>query len=143
SGRAVLDAFSYDGLFGIRAALAGASSVLCVDQSEAALARAAANAERNGVAARVRVQRANCMSELRAMAQAEARFGLVVVDPPAFARNRREVAGAARGYVEVNRRALALVEAGGTLVSASCSYNVRPQTFVDYLAAAAHESGRD
>ncbi|HEV8114294.1 MAG TPA: class I SAM-dependent rRNA methyltransferase [Planctomycetota bacterium] len=142
-GRTVLDAFSYDGLFGIRAALAGASSVLCVDQSEAALARAAANAERNGVAARVRVHRANCMSELRAMALADERFGLVVVDPPAFARNRREVAGAARGYVEVNRRALALVEAGGMLVSASCSYNVRPQTFVDYLAAAAHEAGRD
>src|SRR5258705_3277185 len=99
-GRAVLDAFSYDGLFGIRAALAGARSVLCVDQSEAALARASANAERNGVAARVRVHRANCMSELRAMAQADERFGLVVVDPPAFARNRREIAGAQRGYVE-------------------------------------------
>jgi 23S rRNA (cytosine1962-C5)-methyltransferase len=142
-GRRVLDGFSYDGLFGVRAALAGARSVLCVDQSEAALERAVRNAERNGVADRVRVRRANCMSELRAMARVEDRFGLVVVDPPAFARNRREVAGAARGYVEVNRRAMALVEPGGTLVSASCSYNVRPQTFVEYLARAAHEAGRE
>lgn len=142
-GTPALDAFSYDGLFGIRAALAGATSVLCVDQSEAALERALANAERNRVQDRVKVRRANCMSELRALSKAEERFGLVVVDPPAFAKNRREVAGAARGYVEVNRRALALVEEGGTLVSASCSYNVRPQTFVEYLAQAAHESRRE
>jgi 23S rRNA (cytosine1962-C5)-methyltransferase len=142
-GSRTLDAFSYDGLFGIRAALAGADSVLCVDQSEAALERARANAERNGVGDRVQVRRANCMSELRALSKTEERFGLVVVDPPAFARNRREVAGAARGYVEVNRRALALVEEGGTLVSASCSYNVRPATFVEYLAQAAQASQRE
>jgi 23S rRNA (cytosine1962-C5)-methyltransferase len=83
------------------------------------------------------------MSELRALARAEERFGLVVVDPPAFARNRREIAGAARGYVEVNRRAMALVEEGGFLVSASCSYNVRPETFVEFLASAAHAASRD
>jgi 23S rRNA (cytosine1962-C5)-methyltransferase len=142
-GRRVLDAFSYDGLFGIRAAIAGAASVLCVDQSEAALERALANAERNGVLERVKVRRANCMSELRALSKTEERFDLVVVDPPAFARNRAEIAGAARGYVEVNRRAMALVEEGGTLVSASCSYNVRPAAFVDYLAQAAHESKRE
>ena len=105
--------------------MAGARSVLCLDQSEAALERARRNAERNGVADRVKTRRANCMSELRALARGEERFGLVVVDPPAFAKNRREVAGAARGYVGVNRRAMDLVEPGGTLVSASCSYNVR------------------
>jgi 23S rRNA (cytosine1962-C5)-methyltransferase len=119
-GSRTLDAFSYDGLFGIRAALAGADSVLCVDQSEAALERARANAERNGVGDRVQVRRANCMSELRALSKT-----------------------AARGYVEVNRRALALVEEGGTLVSASCSYNVRPATFVEYLAQAAQASQRE
>jgi len=142
SGR-VLDAFCYDGLFGVRAAMAGASSVLCVDQSEAALARAAANAERNGVQDRVRCLRANCMSELRALASASERFRLVVVDPPAFARNRREVAGAARGYVGLNRRAIELVEEGGSLVSASCSYNVRPEAFVGFLADAVRRAGRD
>jgi 23S rRNA (cytosine1962-C5)-methyltransferase len=83
------------------------------------------------------------MSELRALAREEARFGVVIVDPPAFAKSRREIAGAQRGYVEVNRRAMDLVEAGGTLVSASCSYNVRAPAFVDVLARAAREAGRD
>ncbi len=142
-GRKVLDAFAYDGLFGIRAALAGAASVLCLDQSETALARASENAARNGVLDRFAVRRVNCMTELRAMVRDDVRFGLVIVDPPAFARNRREVAGAARGYTELNRRALSLVEPGGTLVSASCSYNVRPETFVEYLAKAAHLAARD
>ena len=142
-GRRVLDAFAYDGLFGVRAALAGADSVLCLDQSEAALERAKENAARNGVSDRVTVRRANCMTELRAMARDEVLFGLVVVDPPAFARNRREITGAARGYTELNRRAMSLVEPGGTLVSASCSYNVRPEAFVGFLAAAAHAASRD
>jgi len=139
----VLDAFSYDGLFGIRAALSGASSVLCIDQSQAALERALRNAERNGVADRVRVLRADCMDELRSLARADERFGLVIVDPPAFAKNRREIAGAERGYVEVNRRAMALVRPGGTLVSASCSYNVRPEAFVSFLASAASHARRE
>ncbi|MFN0007426.1 MAG: class I SAM-dependent rRNA methyltransferase [Planctomycetota bacterium] len=143
AGRDVLDAFCYDGLFGVRAAMAGARSVLCLDQSEAALERARRNAERNGVADRVRTRRANCMSELKALAREEARFGLVVVDPPAFAKSRREIAGAERGYVDVNRRAMELIEPGGTLVSASCSYNVRVPAFVGFLADAARESGRD
>lgn len=141
-GTQVLDAFAYDGLFGIRAALAGASMVWCVDQSEAAGERVVANAARNGVAHLVHFARANCMSDLRARAREPQRFGLVVVDPPAFAKSRREVAGAARGYVGVNHRALELVEPGGCLVSASCSYNVSAQTFVDYLARAAHAARR-
>jgi len=143
AGQRVLDAFSYDGLFGVRAALAGASSVLCIDQSQAALERASRNAERNGVGDRVRVLRADCMDELRVLAREPERFGLVVVDPPAFAKNRRELAGAERGYVEVNRRAMELVESGGTLVSASCSYNVRPEAFVGFLAAASASARRD
>jgi 23S rRNA (cytosine1962-C5)-methyltransferase len=141
-GARVLDSFAYDGLFGIRAALAGATSVLCVDQSEAAGERVLTNAARNGVAHLVRFARANCMSDLRARAREGERYELAVVDPPAFAKSRREVAGAARGYVEVNRRALELVEPGGRLVSASCSYNVSTHTFVDYVARAAHEARR-
>ena len=142
-GGAVLDAFSYDGLFGIRAALAGADSVLCLDQSEAAGERVLANAERNGVADRVRFERGNAMRDLRRRAAEGEQYRLVVVDPPAFARNRREAAGAARGYRELNRRAMALVEPEGRLVSASCSYNVRPEEFVRHLAAAATAAGRE
>ncbi len=101
------------------------------------------NAERNGVAQRVRFEKANCMQELRNRLEAGEHYGVVVVDPPAFARNRREAAGAERGYVELNRRALGLVEEGGLLVSASCSYNVRAPEFVRYLASASRLAQRD
>jgi 23S rRNA (cytosine1962-C5)-methyltransferase len=142
-GQDVLDAFAYDGLFGIRAALCGAKSVVCVDQSKEALERAAANAERNEVGDKVRFVRANCMHDLRARAEEGQQFGLVIVDPPAFAKSRREVQGAERGYVELNRRAFALTMPGGTLVSASCSYNVRAADFQSFLARAAHLAGKD
>jgi 23S rRNA (cytosine1962-C5)-methyltransferase len=142
-GVGVLDAFSYDGLFGIRAALAGAKSVVCVDQSKEALERAVANADRNGVRDRMTFERANCMHDLRDRAGRNERFGLVIVDPPAFAKSRREVQGAERGYVELNRRAFEITSPGGMLVSASCSYNVRAADFQTYLARAAHKASRD
>lgn len=142
-GRHVLDAFSYDGLFGIRAALAGAESVLCIDQSKEAGERLMRNAERNGVLGRIEFQRANAMSELRARSLGPQRYGLVIVDPPAFARNRRELSGAERGYVELNRRAIALSQPGGHLVSASCSYNVRAEQFLRFLSSAAWDAGRE
>lgn len=143
AGGRVLDAFCYDGLFGIRAAMAGAKEVLCVDQSQTAGERLLRNAERNGVADKVRFEKRNCMQDLRNRADAGESYSLVVVDPPAFARNRREVAGAERGYVELNRRAFHLVEEGGTLVTNSCSYNVRPTDFVKFLTAASRLAGRD
>jgi 23S rRNA (cytosine1962-C5)-methyltransferase len=139
-GARVLDAFCYDGLFGIRAALAGARDVLCLDQSQEALERAARNAERNGVA--VRTGRANAMHDLRARAAAGERYDLVIVDPPAFARSRREVEGALRGYTELARRAIALCEPGGVLVICSCSHNVGRDDFLATLAHAALEEGR-
>jgi len=142
-GRRVLDAFAYDGLFGLQAAREGAEEVLCLEQNQAACERIARNAERNGLAGALRVERVNCMQDLRARADAGERYGLVVVDPPAFARNRREAAGAERGYVELNRRALALAEPGAHVVSASCSFHVLPGEFLGHVAAAAHLAARD
>ena len=143
SGARVLDAFSYDGLFGVRAALAGATSVLCLDQSAEAGERALRNAERNGVADRVACERTNVMHDLKRRVEEGEQYDLVVVDPPAFARNKREAEGAARGYRELNRRAMQLLAPGGVLVSASCSYNVKSSEFVDYLARASFDAGRD
>ena len=143
AGGTVLDAFSYDGLFGIRAALAGASSVVCLDQSAVAGERAVRNAERNGVSDRVRFERDDAMRALKRRSAAGERLALVIVDPPAFARNRREVAGAARGYRELNRRAMSLVAEGGVLVSASCSYNVKQEAFLEYLGQASLACGRE
>lgn len=143
SGRRVLDSFSYDGLFALHAAHAGAEEVVCLEQNKVACERIAANAARNGLADRITVQRTNCMNELRARAEAGERYGLVIVDPPAFARNKREAVGAERGYVELNRRAFALAAPGAFLVSASCSYNVRASEFVRFLRVAANLAQRD
>jgi 23S rRNA (cytosine1962-C5)-methyltransferase len=94
------------------------------------------------VRAKMTFERANCMHDLRDRAGRKESFGLVIVDPPAFAKSRREVQGAERGYVELNRRAFEISAPGGMLVSASCSYNVRAADFQTYLARAAHKSGR-
>ena len=142
-GARVLDAFSYDGLFGIRCALAGAREVVCVDQNQSAGERLVRNAERNGVGDRVRFVRANAMQELRRLEGEGERFDLVVCDPPAFARNRREAQGAARGYRELNLRAMKLIDPSGRLVTASCSYNVSREAFLGFLAEAARDAGRD
>jgi 23S rRNA (cytosine1962-C5)-methyltransferase len=141
-GTRVLDLYSYDALFGVRAALQGADEVLCVDQSAAALERALAHARANGVAERVRVGRADVRDDLRARAERGERWDLVIVDPPAFARNRREAEGATRGYRELNRRAMQIVAEGGHLVSASCSFAVQPEEFVAILARASARAGR-
>ncbi len=137
----VLDVFSYDGLFGIRAALAGARSVLCLDQSEPAGERVLRNAERNGVADRVTFERAKALDDLRRRVDASESYELVILDPPAFARSKREAEGALRGYRELNRRGLELVAPNGLLVSASCSYNVDRPTFTRAIAEASLDAG--
>ena len=142
AGQRVLDAFSYDGLFAIQAALAGAESVLCYEQNQAALERLQRNAERNGVADRIHAEKAQCMQALRNLSEGEERFGMVVLDPPAFARNKREAEGAERGYVELNRRAFTLAAPGAMVVSASCSYNILAHEFVRFLTSAARLAQR-
>jgi len=141
-GARVLDVFSYDGLFGIRAALAGAKSVLCLDQSEASGERLLRNAERNGVADRVAFERVKALDDLRGRVEAGESYDLVVLDPPAFARSKREIEGALRGYRELNRRGLQLTAPGGVLVSASCSHNVDRDTFTRCLADASLDARR-
>jgi 23S rRNA (cytosine1962-C5)-methyltransferase len=139
----VLDAFAYDGLFGIHAALAGARRVVCLEQSRTACERIVANARANGVEERVEVVRTDCMKDLRARAEAGESYDMIVVDPPPFARNRREVDGAERGYVELNRRAALMLGETGRLVTASCSYNVLPETFLVFLRSAARLAQRE
>ncbi len=142
-GGRVLDAFAYDGLFGLHAALAGAEEVICLEQNRGACERILANAERNGLLDKVKVERVDCMKDMRARAERGDRHELVIVDPPAFARSKKEVEGAARGYVELNRRAIDLVPTGGMIVSASCSYNVGPKEFTEMIGKAAHGARRD
>jgi 23S rRNA (cytosine1962-C5)-methyltransferase len=135
-GRRVLDLFSYQGAFSLCALAGGAVSALAVDQDEQALALASAAAERNGLAG-LSTRRANVFELLRELREGEARFDLVVLDPPPFARSRRERSGAERGYRDLNRLALRLLAPGGLLLTGSCSHHVTLAGFEDLVRQAA------
>ena len=136
AGRRALDLFGYQGAFSLAALAGGASAALLVDQSGAALERAIAGAVRNGCTG-LEVRRANAFDAVRELRTAGARFDLVIVDPPAFAKSRRERDGALRGYRDLNRQAMRLLAPGGRLLSCSCSHHVRWPEFEDTLRQAA------
>ena len=130
-----LDVFCYDGGFSLH--LAGAcESVLAVDTSTEALERLRVNAEVNGFENIEPVQ-ANGFDVLRELETRGERFDTIVLDPPAFARNRAAVAPARRGYKDINLRAMKLLRPGGILVTSTCSYHISELTFLDILSAAA------
>jgi 23S rRNA (cytosine1962-C5)-methyltransferase len=141
-GRRVLDAFCNAGGFGLACAAAGASSVLAVDSSAEAVAAVSANAALNGLGAAVEAREANAFDFLHALERSGESFGLVILDPPAFAKNRASVEGAHRGYKELNLRALKLLEPGGILVTCSCSHWFGRELFARMLEEAAADSGR-
>jgi 23S rRNA (cytosine1962-C5)-methyltransferase len=134
SGR-VLDAFSYNGGFALALAPT-CDDVTAIDISEDAVARITANAQRNGLA-NVHARAMNVFDELRELERRGDRFDTIVLDPPAFAKNKASVAKALSGYKEINLRALKLLAPGGFLVTCSCSYNVSEADFADVLASAA------
>ena len=141
-GLSVLDVFCNAGGFGLCAAKAGAVSVLAVDSSEAAVAQVRENARRNGLSDRVEARAANAFEFLREMERENRRYGLVILDPPAFAKNRASLEGAARGYKEINLRAMRLLEPGGVLATCSCSWWFDRERFRAMLEDAAADSGR-
>ncbi len=140
-GARVLDVFTYVGGFALHAARR-AGSVLAIDDSDSAVAAARANAELNQLA-NVEFARANAFLRLRELVKEGERFDVVVLDPPAFAKRRTEVAAAARGYREVNSRALRLVREGGLFVTASCSYHFDENQFEETLRRAAADASRE
>jgi len=141
-GRRVLDLFCYSGGFAVACAVSGgARSVLAVDSSAKATALAKANAELNG-AANVAVETADAFEKLDALQAAGERFGMVVLDPPKFARSRRSLDEAMRAYHRINRVAVGLLEPGGILVTCSCSGSVGRDDFLQMLAGVAQRSGR-
>jgi 23S rRNA (cytosine1962-C5)-methyltransferase len=138
-GRA-LDCFTFNGGFALSVAPA-CESVLGLDVSAEAVAAARRNAELNG-AANVEFQEANVFDALHEMESAGRRFDTVVLDPPAFAKNRASVRAAARGYKEINLRALKMLERGGHLVTCTCSYHMTEPLFLEVLAEAARDARR-
>jgi 23S rRNA (cytosine1962-C5)-methyltransferase len=139
AGRRVLDVFCSSGGFALAAGvLGGAREVVAIDESEDALDLARRNAEANGATA-IEWVRADAFRDLRRREAEGERYGLVVLDPPAFARTAREKEAALRGYREINLRALGLLEPGGLLVTCSCS---SPVTAAD-LRLVLREAGMD
>ena len=134
----LLDCFSYNGGFALRLA-PRCDAAEAVDISSDAVVRIRANAERNGIAG-LEVREANVFDELRRLERAGEHYDTIVLDPPAFAKNKASVAGAAAGYKEINLRAMHLLNPGGHLITCSCSYNVDEALFADILRAAAADS---
>jgi 23S rRNA (cytosine1962-C5)-methyltransferase len=135
----VLDAFTYSGGFALQVA-AAAEEVTAVDVSADALARVSANAALNGLQDRVHTREANVFDLLRELQDRRQRFQTIVLDPPAFAKSKDAVEKAWRGYKEINLRALRLLDAGGTLVTCSCSQHVHEDDFEAILHEAAHDA---
>jgi 23S rRNA (cytosine1962-C5)-methyltransferase len=133
----LLDGFSYHGGFALRLA-SQCTEVESLDSSADAVAHIEANARRNGVT-NVRAREANVFDELRHFERTGTRFDTIVLDPPAFAKNKASIPNALAGYKEIDLRALRLLEPGGHLITCSCSYNVNEEMF----AAMIHEASID
>jgi len=139
-GRRTLDCFCYVGAWALSAARFGASEVIGLDASEKAIALATKNAELNGLAAQFR--KADVFDELRAFEKQRERFGCIVLDPPAFVKNRAKVREGIKGYKEINLRAMKLLEPGGALITCSCSHHIDQELFREMLIDAAFSAGK-
>lgn len=138
-GRA-LDCFTFNGGFALNVA-SSCESVLGIDISADAIAAAERNAVRNS-ASNVEFRVANVFDAMREFEARGERFDTIVLDPPAFAKNRASLASAARGYKEINLRALKLLNPGGVLVTSTCSYHVSEEMFLEIIADAALDAHR-
>lgn len=136
----VLDCFSYQGGFALTIA-DRCARVEGIEMAPAALAAARRNQELNGIS-NVQFREGNTFDVLKEYDEADRRFQMVILDPPAFAKNRDSIPAAQRGYKEINLRALKLLEPGGFLITCSCSYHISEPLFLQILAEAATDARR-
>ncbi|MGO4544401.1 class I SAM-dependent rRNA methyltransferase [Paenibacillus sp. 2TAB23] len=163
-GASVLECFAHTGSFTLHACKYGAKKVTCLDVSEHAIETAKRNVERNGFTERVEFVVADAFEYLRAQVKgiderkqrglggvdtskkldgaAGRTWDVVILDPPAFAKTKSAVPGACRGYKDINLQGLKLVNEGGYLVTASCSYHMRPELFLETIQEAAIDAGK-
>ena len=140
NGVRALDCFTFNGAFALHLAPV-CENVIGIDISRDAIGSARRNAELNG-ATNVEFREANVFDALREMESGGERFDVIVLDPPAFAKNRASLKSALRGYKEINLRALKLLNAGGVLVTCTCSYHVSEELFLEIVADAAIDAHR-
>lgn len=139
----LLDAYCFAGGFALAAARAGAREVVAIDRSEGALALAGRAAVANGVDERCEFRRAEAFAELERRAAARERFDIVVADPPAFVKSKKDLGAGLRGYRKLARLAAAVVAPRGLLFIASCSHNVGVPEFAEAVRRGVAEAGRD
>ena len=138
----VLDVYCFGGGFAVEAAAAGARSVIGIDRSEPALALAARSAELNGVAERCHFRRGEAFAELETLAGAGERFDVVISDPPAFVKSKKDLGPGLRGYRKLARLAAGAVAPQGYLFLASCSHNVTSDEFWESARRGLEDAGR-
>jgi 23S rRNA (cytosine1962-C5)-methyltransferase len=134
-GARVLDVFSYVGAWGVRAAHQGAREVICVDSSAAALDLAATNAERNRV--KIATRKGDAFTVLEELFSEGERFDVIIIDPPAFAKRKKDLPKALAAYKRLNQLAIKLMADEGILVSCSCSFHISGEDLQDAIAKAA------
>ncbi len=143
AGARVLDVFCHTGAFGVRAAVAGAADVLLVDSSQPALDLARQAAEANGVGGRVSTRRGDAFEVMAALVAENERFDIVVCDPPAFAKSRKDQEAGLRAYHRMTRLAAPLVQPGGFLFVASCSHHAPLDLFAAQVSSAILRTRRE
>jgi 23S rRNA (cytosine1962-C5)-methyltransferase len=141
-GARVLDLYSYLGGFGLEAVKAGAAAVTLIDRSEPALDLTAETASANGLAALCTFHRGNVFIETERLAAEDALFDIVVADPPAFVKSRRDIKTGSRGYRKLARLSAALVAPGGLLFTASCSHHMPLDQFAEQIRRGISDAGR-
>jgi 23S rRNA (cytosine1962-C5)-methyltransferase len=139
-GVRVLDVFSYVGAWAVRAAASGAGSVLCVDSSAAALELAVSNGRNNGFD--VQARKGDAFDVLEELAKEGAKFDVVIIDPPAFAKRKKDLPKAQAAYKRLNQLAMRLLAEDGILVSCSCSYHLSAEELEDAIGKAARGADR-
>jgi 23S rRNA (cytosine1962-C5)-methyltransferase len=139
-GVRVLDVCSYAGAWAITAMRCGAREAVCIDSSASALATAANNAAANDVL--IQVRRGDAFEALEQLQREGERFDVVVLDPPAFIKRKKDIAQGQAAYRKLNQLALGVLADEGVLVSCSCSYHLAPEELVNAIQAAARHGGR-
>ena len=141
-GKRVLDVFSYIGGWGIQAAVAGASEVFCVDASASATDAVLANATLNGVEERVAAIQGKAIDVLKQMIVDQERFDIVVLDPPAFIKKRKDQKAGEAAYRHINELGMRLLGRDGLLVSASCSMHLAKDTLLEIVRSSGRHLDR-
>lgn len=140
-GKSVLDCFSNEGGFALHAAKGGAASVTAMDISETAIAKLHVNAHLNNVE-NIHVTTADVFDHLKILQEKNKKFDVIILDPPSFTKNKKGIPAALQGYKQINAAALRLVNAGGFLVTASCSHHISKDGFLSAIEQATIKAKR-